>query len=163
VKVLSSRFVVAGAFLFAIVALLASTARAQEKEIKRSWGLSATLQSPQPVLIVPIWMGPKFVIAPNLGVAYVKNTGTVLAVGLTFRVYQSTGRLVPYWGVRGGSLITMPTGGGSTSSNGAGVFYGGEFFINSRFSFAVEEQVNSTFSSPLTITTATALLATIHF
>lgn len=146
-----------------IVTLDIQSSHAQEKEIKRSWGMSASLQGGQPTFIVPIWLGQKFVIAPNLGVAYVKNAGTVLGVGLTFRIYQSTGRLMPYWGVRGVSLITMPTGGGSTSSNGAGVFYGGEFFINPRFSFAIEEQVNSTFSSPLTITTATALLATIHF
>lgn len=162
-KTFGSRLLTAGALFCAIMLGLATSAHAQEKEIKRSWGLSASLQGGQPVLIVPIWMGQKFVLAPNLGVAHVKNTGTVLAVGLTFRIYQNTGRVMPYWGVRGGSVITMPTGGGSSSTNGAGVFYGGEFFINPRFSFAIEEQVNSTLSSPFTISTATALLATIHF
>lgn len=154
---------VAGAILFATIMLPVSTSLAQDKEIKRSWGLSATLQSGQPVFAIPIWVGQKFVVAPNFGAVYVRNAGTVLAVGLTLRIYQYTGRIMPYWGVRGASSITFPKGGGSTTTNGAGVFYGGEFFIHPHFSFAIEEQVNGIFTSPSTITTATALVATVHF
>lgn len=143
--------------------MLVSNSLAQEKTIARNWGMSATLQGGQPVFTIPIWVGPKFVVAPSVGALYVKPAGTVLAVGLALRIYQSTGRLTPYWGIRGTSSITFPKGGGSTSTNGAGVFYGGEFFINPRFSFAVEEQVNAVLTAPTTISTATALVATIYF
>lgn len=153
----------ASVILAAATLMLVSNAFAQEKTITRSWGMSATLQGGQPVFTIPIWAGSKFVVAPSVGALYVKPAGTVLALGLALRIYQSTGRLTPYWGIRGASSITFPKGGGSTSTNGAGVFYGGEFFIHPRFSFAVEEQVNAVLTAPTTISTATTLTATIYF
>jgi hypothetical protein len=163
VKKICRRFILPVIILLVTPALQPSRAFAQEKEVQRSWGLSASLQGGQSALVVPLWLGPKFVVAPNASVNHIDNVGTILGVGLALRLYQGTGRLMPYWGVRGGSTITMPSGGGSSSSNGAGVFYGGEFFINPRFSFAVEGQVNSVLTSPLTVATATALMATVHF
>lgn len=148
---------------FAATLVLVSTSFAQEKTITRNWGMTASMQGGQPVFTVPIWVGQKFVVAPSVGALYVKPAGTVLALGLALRIYQSTGRLTPYWGIRGASSITLPKGGGSTSTNGAGIFYGGEFFINPRFSFAVEEQVNAVLTAPTTISTATTLMATIYF
>ena len=157
-----------------ICALQTETASAQKKETKRSFGLSAYLNSSsQPYIVIPIWVGPKLVFAPILSGKLVQDGDTEIGIGGLIRLYRNTARVRPYWGAKAKIFLTSPQIGNSFTDFLAGFFYGGEFFLNSKFSLGVEAQVYGAFPSDsssrygplgkIVIFTQTGVMATIYF
>ena len=165
-KTLHSRLLVSlGLALVMIVAHIPS-ANAQEREVQRKWGLSAYLQTTQAEILVPIWLGQRFVLAPTLSANYIENTGTLLGYGAAARIYANMARLASYYGLKAQALTALPKGGTSNTAFLIAVFYGGEFFLSQRFSIGIEPAVNLLIppnNGPLVISTSTMLTASVHF
>lgn len=142
-------------------------AQTQEREIKRTWGVSTYLQTAPVNIVIPIWLTPRFVLAPLLTVNYLENSATTIGGGVALRIYPVMQRVAPYWGVRAQAINTNPSGPGSGATAYAGsLYFGGEFFLNPKFSLGVEPGLNITLppnSGPIAVTTATVMVATVHF
>jgi len=134
-----------GLLLSALVVLLIGVftgqVRAQDRGVTRSWGLSASLQSGQMDILVPLWMGNTFVIAPGVSVNYVEHVTTNIGVMLVPRLYLDMRRVSPYITAVVGFDFNMPNIGSDTTDLTLGIGLGGEYFVNPKFSFAVEGRV----------------------
>ena len=68
--------------LFALIAMLCAPCltlaqdEAESEVSKRSIGLSASLQGNQAGILLPIWLGDNFVLAPSLSFVYAQDQGT---------------------------------------------------------------------------------------
>ena len=142
-------------------------ALAQENQVNRKWGLGASLQGGQTAVFVPIWLSPTFMLAPTASLNYVENTSTTIGAGVFVKIFPHMARIAPFWGLGATtSTVIISGGGGSNTTIIPAVFFGGEFFINQRFSFGVQPTVAVVIppnSGPLQINTATLLYATIFF
>lgn len=149
---------------------------AQEKKIVRTVGLSASFTLPRQLgasavaselldILVPIWLGDATVLAPGFSVLYLENTGTVLGVLLTPRFYIRKSRVAPYIGGRGKAIITIPDAGSNTYDWSVGLVFGGEYFVNPKFSFGVETQLNGFIpdAGNFIFNTGAVILATVYF
>ena len=158
------------------VFLLASTCLFSQT--KRKIGLSGSLQSNQLGISVPIWMSEKIVLAPSVGFQFAEKIGTDLSVGLAPRYYLKNEQLAPYFGLKLGAAINMPSSENTIDESTkvdlvGGVAFGAEYFIAEHFSLGVEAQGNCTksaknsnrFGNPdgFNINTATMVSATIYF
>ena len=153
-------------FVFWMLAGQADRAMAQDREVQRKWGFSAYLQTTQAEILIPIWLSQRFVLAPIIAANYTENTATLLGLGAALRVYTYMARLAPYYGIRTQAYIAMPNGGTSSTAYLIGLFYGGEFFLNQRFSLGIEPGVNLLIppnSGPLSVSTSTMVTASVHF
>jgi hypothetical protein len=147
------------------------TAAAQETQasntVTRSWGVGASFQGGQTLIIVPIWLGQRFNAGPIVSATHTENVNLTLNAGLAARYYTSMTRIAPYWGAAATATINKPqNGGNSATAWTVGGFFGGEFFINQKFSLAVQPGVFAIFppnSGPITITTTTFLFGTVYF
>lgn len=143
------------------------TAHAQERQIKRTWGVSTYLQTAPINLVIPIWITQQVVLAPLVNFNYLENSATTIGGGLALRIYPVMERVAPYWGVRAQAATVIPSGpGGSATGYAAAIYFGGEFFINPKFSLGVEPGVTVAlppYSGPINVTTATVMVATVHF
>jgi hypothetical protein len=137
---------------FGVLLLLVTThsLHAQEEGSKRTMGISATLQNTTYGMNIPIWIKPKFVLAPTLGVNYAGNVGTDITVGVMPKFYlKDPVKLVPFINFRLAGIFNSPQ---STADKNSkidlliGVGYGGEYFFNDNFSIAAEFQGNLTSS-----------------
>lgn len=127
----------------AILGMLATISDAQAQEETRTAGLTASLQSGQMTILVPIWMGDMMTIAPGVGLQHRDNTGTIIDLVLAPRFYIRMDRVAPYFGGRLGATISMPDGpADNTYDWNGGAVFGGEYFVNPMFSFGVEAQIN---------------------
>ena len=157
-------------FLLASVSLFSQT--------KRKIGLSGSLQSSQLGISMPIWLGDKFVLAPSVGFQYAEKIGSDLSVGLAPRFYLKNEQLAPYFGLKLGAAINMPSSENTIDQLTkvdiiGGVAFGAEYFIAEHFSLGVEAQGNCTksdknsarFGNPdgFNFNTATMVSATIYF
>lgn len=165
-------FIFLCALMLALAAGWLHDARAQEtqsqNQVNRTWGLGATFQGGQTLIVVPVWLGQRFVVAPIVSATHTENANLLLNAGAGIRLYPSMSRIAPFWGVAATATINKPQTGSGNSSTiwTAGGFFGGEFFINQRFSFSIQPGVWASFppnSGPITITTATFLFGTIYF
>jgi hypothetical protein len=147
---------------------------AQEQEAKRTAGLSALMQEGQFDIMLPYWLDDKTVIAPAIGMQYVQDAGTDVAVGFAFKCYSTIKRVTPYYGVRIGVMAAFAEGEGESKTDLlAGLLYGAECFVLPQFSIGIEAQLNLTksadnssrFGNPggINVNTAAALLASIYF
>ncbi len=143
------------------------TAHAQENQANRKWGLGATFQGGQTLIIVPVWLGQRFVLGPLLSATHTENVNLSINAGLATRIYPKMSRIAPFWGVAATANINKPQNGGNSLTTWLlGGYFGGEFFINHRFSFSIQPGIWASFppnSGPITITTATFLFGTIYF
>lgn len=143
------------------------TSHAQEREIKRTWGVSTYLQTTPINVVIPVWLTQQVVLAPLVNFSYLENSATIIGGGFALRIYPVMQRVAPYWGVRVQAATTIPSGNGSSVTGYAGgIYFGGEFFINSKFSFGVEPGIYITVpprSGPINVATTTFLVATAHF
>ena len=135
-------------------------------------GISALLQDTQLDILLPIWAGSKFVIAP--GISFVSTDARQdFGLGLAFRIYVRKDKAAPYFGVRFAALIFSPEFAQTTTDIIAGILAGGEYFLDKHFSFGVEAQLNSSFSDEqsnrfgnpggVNINTGSAIFATFYF
>lgn len=157
------------AFLFALlltVGFIGESFAQGSKSSPRKYGIAASLQGGQTQIIIPIWIGNKMVVAPNIALAMVSSVSTTISPGVTFRFYmKKIQRITPYVGFGGGASIFSPSGGGASSTtlliNG---LWGAEFFMHSKFSFGVEAGIGVTKpkGSGTKISTGTGVLVNIY-
>jgi hypothetical protein len=153
---------------------------AQQKETVRTVGSSASFTIPQSTvfgtsaavsdlldILVPIWLGDVAVIAPGISVLYVENSGTQLGLLLSPRFYLRMSRVAPYIGGRVKAIITIPDAGTNTYDWVVGLVFGGEYFVNPKFSFGVETRLNGFIPDPdvgnFILNTGASILATVYF
>ncbi|MDZ7266342.1 MAG: hypothetical protein ONB48_04305 [candidate division KSB1 bacterium] len=155
------------ALAFLTCAVIPRPAHAQNQEIKRTWGVSTYLQTAPVTIVIPIWLTPQFVLAPLLNVNYQEKAATTLGAGFALRIYPSMQRVAPYWGVNGRAInINLSGPGGSATGYAGSIYFGGEFFINPKFSLGVEPGISITLppnSGPINVATTTLMVATAHF
>lgn len=147
-------------------------------QTERKIGLSGSLQSSQLAISMPIWMSEKFVLAPSVGFQFAEKIGTDLSVGLSPRFYLKHEQIAPYFGLKLGATINMPSSENIIDQSSrvdivGGVAFGAEYFIADHFSLGVEAQGNCTksdknsyrYGNPdgFNVNTATAVSATIYF
>lgn len=136
-------------------------------------GLTASLQSNQMEVLVPIWTNERLVIIPAVSVAHVSDYVTDFGIGMVFRYNLRVGEAVPYLGFRWSVLLTFPEEGDNTFDMVIGPLVGGECFLKDKFSVGVEAQLNITQSDEISyrfgnpdgtnINLATAVMATFYF
>lgn len=112
----------------------------------RKIGLTATVQSSQFDVLMPVWISSKTVVGPSVSFVSVSDSGSELGVGAFSKFYFRTETIAPYWGLRGGAIIGMPSGADNIVDFITGLSVGGDYFIHEKFSFGVEVQGNFTIS-----------------
>lgn len=157
--------------LVVAVATVASTPSALYAQ--RTVGLSAALQANQFDILLPLWLGNTFSIAPAVGFTLVKDGGTDIRLALVPRFYFFREKFAPYIGGRVGVMLAAPDGGESTTDILAGLSGGGEYFLDEHFSLGVEAQINAFIADDNSarfgslggtrIGTAAAVFATVYF
>jgi len=108
----STRLRIAAVCLFAAVFMRVSSAHADDRPESGSVGISALVQSSQLDLLLPIWSGDRFVIAPTFSVISVGSAFTDIGFGALFRIYFRGAKAAPYLGARA-SVLTLRLRGGS--------------------------------------------------
>ncbi len=162
-------------FSCAVVLVLATgwlqSAAAQEnqnQQVDRNWGIAATFQGGQTLVVVPIWLGQRFTVGPIVSATHTENVNLNINAGVATRFYPTLSRVAPFWGVAATATINKPQIGGSNSATTwtVGGYFGGEFFINQRFSLSIQPGVWVIIppnSGNITISSATFLLGSVYF
>ena len=155
-----------------LVALGSHTANSQESQGTKV-GISASVQTTQFDILVPIWTSDRFSIAPAFGFVWVEEGGTDFRFALVPRFFFRKDKVAPYLGLKAGVLIASPEIGESATDGIFGAAFGGEFFLDDHFSFGTEAQLNLTTSSEKSarfgnpgrknLNTAAAIYATVYF
>ena len=74
--------------------------QAQQEPVDRSFGLSASIQGGQTVILVPIWISESMNIAPGFGFSYLEGTGPLSGSRFTFflipHLFLDMGRIAPF-------------------------------------------------------------------
>ncbi|MFQ5677139.1 MAG: hypothetical protein ACE5G1_14700, partial [bacterium] len=122
----------------------------------------------QAVILVPLWLGDMIVVAPGFSAMYTENVSTTIGLLVAPRYYLRMERIAPYISGQLGVQLNMPKVGADTTDARFGVGVGGEYFINPKFSFGVEAQLNGMVmdvsgASFIQISTGTAVHANIYF
>ena len=120
-----------------------------QESYKRRIGISATIQESQFGFLMPIWVSQKFSIAPAIDFKYAEKIGTDYTLGVIPKFYINTEKIAPYFNLKIGAMINNPSsdnqiGSVKTTDWIMGLGFGGEYFIDERFSFGVELQGNFT-------------------
>lgn len=154
--------------LLAAIFLATETTFAQSRPAEGAVGISASVQSSQTNIKVPIWASENIVIAPLVGITHQDDNFTQLNVGINPRFYQSLGDdFATYIGLQG---ILQQTSFDDNQTNDESDFLigasgGGEYFLDEHFSLGVEGQLNFLLNdnNSNVISTATALTGTFYF
>ncbi len=160
--------------LFVVLGCLAfDTAVSSAQEMSGTVGLSASWQTSQQGISVPIWLSEEIVLAPAFNVTKVSDQGTDFGVGVLLRFNLRRDKVVPYLGVRVLKFIYNPEVGDTVSDTVLGGVFGGEYFVGEGLSVSVEAQVNYAtsdknslrFGNPdgTNLNTASAVMATVYF
>ena len=115
-------------------------------ENPRKVGLTATVQSSQFDVLLPVWVSNQTVIGPSVSFVSVSDSGSELGIGAFSKFYFNTNTIAPYWGLRGGAVVGIPSGGDTVVDFITGLSVGGDYFIAEKFSLGVEVQGNFTIS-----------------
>ena len=128
--------------------ILPLTVYAQQSgdENPRKVGLTATVQSSQFDVLLPVWVNNQTVIGPSVSFVSVSDSGSELGVGVFSKFYFNTDTIAPYWGLRGGAVVGIPSEGDTIVDFITGLSVGGDYFIDDKFSLGVEVQGNFTIS-----------------
>lgn len=155
-------------FLFTTIAIGTTAAYAQNRPDVGTVGLSATLQSSQTNLKVPIWASENIVIAPVVGIVHQDNSFSSFNIGLSPRFYQSLNSdFATYFGAQG--IVQYSSVEGAPDDENSdfliGASGGGEYFLDEHFSLGVEGQLNFLFeeNDDNSIYTAAAVVGTFYF
>lgn len=161
-----------------ITLLVLSPLLGKAQEDKRTIGLTASLQTSQMDIMVPIWLGESIVIAPSINVSSVENAGTSFGVGLVPKFFLNSKKLRPYVSARAALFMSSSSNNNQFETNNTmdiltGLAFGGEYFFDPRFSLGVEAQANVTisdensakFGNPggINFNTGMAILANVYF
>lgn len=105
-------------------------------------GFSASFQGPQLDYLIPIWTSEQTVILPSFRIIHIGETTTDIGLGFGIRHNIKGEKAVSYLGFRTGALVLFPQGGETMADFIGGSFFGGEYFLGSKFSAGVEAQIN---------------------
>ena len=145
---------------------------------ERKIGLSGSIQGNQYGILLPIWLGEKFVLAPAFDLKFAERVGTDISIGVVPRFYFKNEKLAPYFGLKFGAVINIPYSDNKIDNETkvdivGGFAFGAEYFIAEKFSVGIEAQGNITkshknsfrYGNPdgLNFNTATMISATIYF
>lgn len=145
---------------------------------KRTIGLSGSIQGNQFGIMLPVWLSNNLVLAPAFDLKYGESIGTDFSMGLVSKFYFKTEKVSPYFGLRGGTAINIPSPDNEVDTSNkidliGGPAFGAEYFLDNHFSFGIELQGNVTksdehsyrFGNPdgLNFNTATMIYASIYF
>ena len=160
--------------LFAVL-LLSSTSFSQgETKI----GISGSVQANQLGILLPVRINERVVVAPAFDFKFAETVGVDFSVGLVPRFYLNDEKLAPYFGLKFGAMINIPSSDNVIDDETkvdflGGLAFGAEYFLSESFSFGVEAQGNVTksaensyrFGNPggINFNTATMISATIYF
>ncbi|HUI29660.1 MAG TPA: hypothetical protein VLX91_05550 [Candidatus Acidoferrales bacterium] len=160
----------------ALQCILAVSTFAQDSSSTPTYGLTASFQSSQLDILVPIWVSKMVSLAPAVGLAWEDGTGADLHIGIVPRFYLTKKKVSPYLGLQIAMLKIIPAGGAGVASTTdwlAGLAFGGEYFFDEHLSFGVESQANFTYSDQnssrfgnpgkTNLNTAAAVFATVYF
>lgn len=149
---------------------------AQEEANVRTIGISASVQNNVYGINLPIWLSPKFVLAPSIGIDYAQSVGTDYTLGLMPKFYLKTEKLSPFVDFKIAAIFNSPettTDKNSKTDLLFGAGFGGEYFFNDNFSISAEFQGNLTssdkfssrFGNPgnINFNLATAVTVNIYF
>lgn len=153
--------------LFITLFFISSMAYAQDRANEGSVGLSASIQSSQMNLQIPIWLTDNVTIAPVFGLNHLEDVSTSLNVGVAPRFYQDLGNdFGSYIGARG---IIRHTSNDINDNDGTNILLGatggGEYFLDHHFSIGVEGQLNFLINdvSNNFLSTGAAVIGTYYF
>jgi len=145
---------------------------------KKKIGLSGSIQNTQYGIAVPMWLGEKYVLAPEFGISYAQEIGSDISLGLAQRFYYKTEKLAPYFGLNLGTIIYHPSEENNLNDETkvdliGGLAFGAEYFIADNFSVGLEAQGNlsksaegsTRFGNPdrINFNTGTMIYVTIYF
>lgn len=120
-----------------------ATVTAQSRPAEGTLGLSASIQSSQTNLQLPIWLTDSITLAPIFGLNHQEDTFTSINIGVAPRFYQNLGSdFASYIGARGIFQRTSPEVGDDETNLLLGATGGGEYFWDEHFSMGVEGQLN---------------------
>lgn len=155
-------------FLLTLVLLATSPVFAQEGDMTRTFGLAASLQGGQGAVTVPLWMGDTLVLAPGVSLNWIDGVTTNIGLFVQPRYYTNMRRVAPYLTGQLGVMLNMPNGGGDTTNLQLAGGLGAEYFINPKFSLAIEALLQGfvadiSGASNKTIVTVTVIQGNIYF
>jgi hypothetical protein len=145
---------------------------------KRILGLSGSIQENQFGIMLPVWISNDIVLAPVFDLKYAESIGTDFNLGLVSKFYFKNEKVSPYFGLRVGTAINLPSHDNEVETGNkidliGGPAFGAEYFFDEHFSFGIELQGNLTksdeysyrFGNPdgLNFNTATMIYASIYF
>jgi len=167
------RILLASAAVCFLMVYVSNVMEAQDKPRAGLVGLSASFQSAQADILLPIWLSDRFSLAPAVGLTWAEDNGSDIRVGIAPRFFLTSTKVAPYIGGRVGVLIASPSNGDATTDWIGGLAFGGEYFIDDHFSVGVESQLNVTFSDTKStrfgnpgktnVNTGAAVFATVYF
>lgn len=164
--------------IFTVMFLIVSLSASLHSQDKKFIGISGSIQGNQYGILIPMWLGEKFVLAPAIDLKYAEGTGTDIGIGLSPRFYLKNDKTAPYFGLKIGALLNKPSSENEIDTDTkldllGGIAFGGEYFLAEKFSFGVELQGNFTksddksnrFGNPggLNFNTGTMISATLYF
>ena len=137
-------------------------------EMTRKFGLTGSVQGGQTTILVPLWLGDRLTVAPGFSLLWVDGVTTNIGLQVTPRLYLDMDRIAPYITGTVGVRLNMPNAAGDTTDLMFALGFGGEYFINPKFSFGVEALLNGFITDIsgadiFSITTATAVHANVYF
>ena len=168
------------AFLFGISSIfcLGQEDKGPDVENMSGAGLSASIQSNQFGISIPIWLNGKNSLIPSFSVNVAESLGSELGIGLSLRSYLNQNRIRPYLSPGVGVLFSLPSDAEDEDAETAvdlvfGFGFGGEYFLSRNFSFGVEagvnvsssDEISNRFGNPgnINVNTATQVLVNVYF
>ena len=147
---------------------MVSVAQSQETYVIRKFGLTASIQGGQPAILIPLWLGDTMILAPGIQINYLENVRSDFALFLAPRFYMDMKRVAPYIAAQVGVMFNRPDVGAKTQNLLLAAGFGGEYFVNPKFSFGIEALlVGSVFdlsgANVIGIATAMAVHANVYF
>ncbi|MFO7868257.1 MAG: hypothetical protein R6U95_03040 [Bacteroidales bacterium] len=135
--------------LLLVLLFLTSICNSFSQEQIKGAGLSASIQESQYGIIIPIRFNDKFGLAPAFTVMTAQNNGSDLGFSLAVRFYNKKENISPYFGLRFGTLIYIPSSTNQINKDNTidilgGIAYGGEYYFSDKFSCGIEAQGNIT-------------------
>lgn len=145
---------------------MVSLAQSQETYVIRKYGLAASIQGGQPAIMVPLWLGDRIVLAPGFQINYVENGRSDFALFLVPRLYTEMRRIAPYITAQVGVMFDRR--GTKTQDLLLGAGFGGEYFVNPKFSFGIEALLLGNIldisgAGTVAVSTAMAVIANVYF
>ncbi len=165
---LSGRLLGVALSLLLVIAAGTSNLQAQQQPVDRSFGLTGSIQSSQTVILVPIWVSQTLNIAPGFGFSYREAVGAHFTFLLVPHFYLDMGRIAPYVSLRAGLMVDAPKRSGDQADLLGGIGFGGEYFINPKFSIGIEATVDGIIEDAgginrIVIQSGTAVNGTVYF